>query len=460
MMKDMLKARQTQFAAYATVYVAVVLAVLVLVNFLANRYNKSFDSTTNKRYSLSEQTEKIVKNLNKDVTISYFDKSRGFQGARDLLGRYENLSNKVKVAYIDAEKEPVRARAAGVRSLPTTVIESGLKRDEAKSLTEEELTGAFIRVLKDGERNICFTTGLGEHQPDDTGGSGMSAAKEIAEKSNYKVRAISLLEKAEVPKDCTVVVSGGPRRDYPEAVASALKNYVEAGGKALFLTDPPLTGLRDDISPNPELWKVLNAWGVTSTDEIVLDTSGAGRLFRMGPEIPLVASYEQHPIVRDLKETASAMPLVRPLEAKGAVGQASTEKLFSSMANSFAKGVANLKGEIQINPEKDKKGPFVLGVAGTYKTGQANNSGRFVVIGSSSFAMNAYMNFGGNRDLFGNCLNWLAADEDLISIRPKDPEDRRIQVTRRQMNVLAWSALILLPLAVIAAGVSVWWRRR
>jgi ABC-type uncharacterized transport system involved in gliding motility auxiliary subunit len=460
MMKDIFKARQTQFAAYATVYISVVLAVLVLINFLANRYNKSFDSTTTKRYSLSEQTEKIVKNLNKDVTITYFDKTRGFQAARDLLSRYETLSNKVKVNFVDHEKDPIRARSAGIRSVPATVVESGLKRDEAKSLTEEEITGAFIRVLKDGERNICFTTGLGEHSPDETGGNGMSAAKEIAERSNYKVRAISLLEKPEIPQDCTVLVVGGPRRDYPEAIATSLKKYVEDGGKALFLVDPPLKGLRDDIDPNPELWKVLNGWGVTSTDEIVLDTSGAGRMFRMGPEIPLVASYEAHPIVRDLKETASAMPLARPLEAKGTVGQASSEKLFSSMANSFAKNVDSLKGEIRIDPEKDKKGPFSLGVAGTYKTAQANNSGRFVVIGTSSFAMNAYMNFGGNRDLFGNALNWLAADEDLISIRPKDPEDRRIQVTRRQMNILAWSTLILLPLAVIAAGISVWWRRR
>jgi ABC-type uncharacterized transport system involved in gliding motility auxiliary subunit len=460
-MNDFFKARQTQFAAYATVYIAVIVAVLGLINFLANRYNKSYDSTTNKRYSLSEQTEKIVKNLNKDVNITYFDRTaNGFPAARDLLSRYENLSSKVKINYVDLEKDPIKARSAGIRTVPTTLIEAGLKRDEAKSLTEEELTGAFIRVLKEADRNVCFLTGLGEHSPDENAGSGMSGAKEIAEKSNYKVRAISLLEKPEIPKDCSVVVVGGPRKDYPEAIASTLKAYVENGGRAMFLTDPPLQGLRDDISPNPELWKVLNSWGVSSSDDVVLDTSGAGRMFRMGPEIPLVASYEAHPIVRDLKETASAMPLARPLEVNPSAGKAAAVKLFSSMANSYAKNATGLKGEIAINPEKDKKGPFVLGAAGTYTTGQPNNNGRFVVIGSSSFAMNAYLNFGGNRDLFGNALNWLLADEDLISIRPKDPEDRRIQVTNRQMSLLMWSAMILLPLAVIASGISVWWRRR
>ena len=459
-MKDLFKQRQTQFAAYATVYIAVVVAILVLVNYVANKANISYDSTTNKRYSLSEQTEKIVKNLKNDVTISYYDKSRGFQAARDLLSRYENLSGKVKVKFVDVDKDPLTVRAAGVRTVPATVVESGLKRDEAKSITEEEITGALIRVLKDGVRNVCFATGLGEHSPDETGSNGYSAGKEVAEKSNYKVRAISLLESTQIPADCTVLVIGGPRRDYPEALANAIKIYVEKGGRALFLVDPPLQGLSNDIAPNPELWKVLNSWGVSSSDEIVLDTSGAGRFFRMGPEIPLVTAYDAHPIVRDLKETALAMPLARPLEVKSPTGQATVDKLFSSAANAYAKNVSAIKGEVRIDQEKDKKGPFVLGVAGTFKTGQPNNNGRFVVVGTSTFAMNGYISFGGNRDFFGNTLNWLAADEDLISIRPKDPEDRRIQATRSQMNMLAWTTLILLPLTIVAFGISVWWKRR
>jgi len=75
----------------------------------------------------------------------------------------------------------------------------------------------------------------------------------------------------------------------------------------------------------------------------------------MGPEIPLVASYESQPIVRDLKETASAMPLSRPLEVKASQGKATTEKLFSSMDKSFAKNVKAIKGEIAIDQKKTKK---------------------------------------------------------------------------------------------------------
>jgi len=455
-----LKARQTQYAAYAAVYITIVIAALILVNFLAQRYSKAYDSTSNKRFSLSEQTEKIVKNLSKDVNATYVDKASGFRTAKDLLDRYQALSPKLHVKYIDPTTDPVSAQASGVRAAGTLAVEAGARRDEAKSITEEEITGALIRVLKEGERNVCFTSGLGEHSVDDTSPSSYSGVKEVAERSNYKVRSISLLEKPEVPKDCTVLVVGGPRRDYPEAVAGAIKTYVEGGGRGLFMLDPPLKGMREDVAENPELVKVLSGWGVTPTNEIVLDVSGAGRFFRMGPEIPLVASYESQPIVRDLKETASAMPLSRPLDVKASEGKATTEKLFSSMDKSFAKNVNAIKGEIAIDPEKDKKGPFVLGVAGKYNNGVPNHEGRFVVFGSASFASNGYLKFGGNRDIVGNALNWLAADEELISIRPKDPEDRRIQLTNRQMGVVRYTTLILLPLLIALAGFSVWWQRR
>ena len=455
-----MKTRQTQYAAYATLYTAIVIAVLILANFLANRYSKAYDSTANKRFSLSEQTEKIVKNLSKDVNATYVDKATGFRTAKDLLDRYQALSTKLHVRYIDPNTDPVTAQASGVRTVGTLAVDTGSRRDEAKSITEEEITGALIRVLKEGERNVCFTTGLGEGSADDPGPTAYSGVKEVAERSNYKVRSISLLEKAEVPKDCTVVVVAGPKRDYPAAIADALKNYVEGGGRALFMLAPPLKGLTDDVSENPELIRVLSGWGVTPMPELVLDVSGAGRFFRMGPEIPLVGSYESQTIVRDLKETASAFPLSRPLEVKASTGKATTEKLFSSADRSVAKNVNAIKGDIAIDPDKDKKGPFVLGVAGKYNTGQPNHEGRFVVYGSSRFAVNGYLKFGGNRDLVGNSLNWLAADEEMISIRPKDPEDRRIQLTGRQMSVVRFTTLILLPLLIALAGFSVWWQRR
>ena len=237
---DWIKARQTKYTAYFTLYLLVIAAILGVANWLANRHDKSYDSTATKKFSLSPQTEKIVKNLKQDVKVSYFDKTSEFGRARDLLDRYDNLSTKLGIAYIDPDKKPQVAKSYGVRTYGTIYVEAGGKREEAKSLTEEEVTGALIRALKGGQRSVCVVSGSGEHGLDDSGRTGFSSVKELLEKNNYKTRSISLLEKPEVPKECTILMVGGPKYDYAPPVVDAVKKYVENGGRALLMLDPPL----------------------------------------------------------------------------------------------------------------------------------------------------------------------------------------------------------------------------
>ena len=241
MASQWLKARQTKYAAYAAIYIAVVIAAVVVANILADRYNKSFDATSNKRYSLSEQTAKIVKGLKQDATITYFDQSTRFREAKDLLDQYANLSRKVHVEYVDPDKNPQLAREAGIRnSTGTAVVQIGAKKEEAKNITEEGITGAFIRDLKSTARTVCFVTGSGEHQPDDREREGLSGFKDLLSKDDYASKTIELLEKAEVASDCTTLVIAGPTRNYEQPEVDAIKKYVEDGGRALLMLDPPL----------------------------------------------------------------------------------------------------------------------------------------------------------------------------------------------------------------------------
>src|SRR5580704_8066601 len=185
MQSDWMKTRQTKYSLYVTVYLVVIIAILGAVNWLANQHNKSYDSTSNKQFSLSDQTVKVVKGLTKDVTVTDYDKTSAFGTARDLLDRYGNLSTKLHVVYIDPDKKPQIAKAAAIRSYGQIAVDSGTKKEEAKSLTEEELTGALIRSLKSGERNVCLVSGSGEHGLEDSGRTGYSAVKEVLEKANY-----------------------------------------------------------------------------------------------------------------------------------------------------------------------------------------------------------------------------------------------------------------------------------
>jgi ABC-type uncharacterized transport system involved in gliding motility auxiliary subunit len=435
-------------------------AVLAAANYLAKQHDVSYDSTKNKLYSLSNQTDKVVKGLKEDVTVTYFDRATEFSRARDLLGRYASLSSRFKVVYVDLEKKPQLARSMGVRNLGTIFIQAGAKREEAKSLTEEEVTSALIRALKTGDRNACFVSGSGERSIDDSERSGLSALKESLDKNNYKARAISLIEKPEVPKDCTVLLVAGPHLDYTDTEVAAIRTYVEDGGRALFMLDPPLNVGRQATAENPALVKLLDDWGVTVDKDLVLDVSGAGQLFGLGPETPLILNYESQPIVREMKGMATVFPVARSLDTKSS-GKASADKLFSTSADSFA--TTNLStGEVRIDPKKDKKGPFALAVAGTFSGGKPGSQGRFVVVGSSTWASNGVLPARsiGNRDLFLNMMNWLSSDEDLISIRPKEPEDQSFVMTKSQSNLVFYWSMIIMPFAIVLSGFMVWWKRR
>ncbi|MFN7998986.1 MAG: GldG family protein [Bryobacteraceae bacterium] len=476
MRADWIKKRQTKYTAYVTVYILVIVAVLGVANFLANRYNKAYDSTSNKQFSLSDQTVKAAKNLKNDVTVTYFGETTQFPQARDLLDRYSNLSSKLHVQYIDPVKKPQLARAAGVRQEGTIVIDTGTKKESAKSLTEEEITGALIRSQKSGERNACFISGSGEHALDDSSGSGFSSLKEALERNNYKTRTVNLAQpagaapaatttigqvsqaKVEIPKDCTVLVAGGPKLAYSAAEVNAIKSYVENGGRALIMLDTPVRIGSQEGAENPDLAKLLTDWGVTPENDLALDTSGIGGIFGLGPEVPMITTYESQPIVRDFKEgVPSAMPLSRTFKVASA-GKVTVDKLLSTGDSSFA--TSNATGPI--DPKKGTKGPLVLAATGTYNTGNSNNPGRFVVYGSSIWAANNFLGSRSlvNRDLALNTFNWLTSDEDLISIRPKEPEDRRLNISGNRMSLIFWWSVILLPLTAVGSGLMVWWKRR
>ena len=149
---ELLKARQTKYAAYATLYILVMLAVVTVANVLANRYDKSFDATSNKRYSLSDQTVKIVKGLKQGATITYFGQVSSFSEAKDKLEMYGKLSPKVHVEYVDPDKNPQAARQAGIKNYGTTIVRIGTRTNEAKSTSEEDVSGAIIRDLKNNRR--------------------------------------------------------------------------------------------------------------------------------------------------------------------------------------------------------------------------------------------------------------------------------------------------------------------
>jgi ABC-type uncharacterized transport system involved in gliding motility auxiliary subunit len=481
---DWLKTRQAKSGAYMTLYVAVAFAILAAVNYLAVQYNKSYDATQGKLFSLSDQTVRVLRGLDRDVKIYYFDRKAQFKRAEDMLVRYANISNKVTVEYIDPDSKPEAAQAMNVRIYGTVFVEMGANREEAKSVNEEDVTSAIIKAIKGKEKKACLLTGHGEAGPDDQERDGFSTAKQEIEAANYTTETISLLERPEIPSDCTLLIVAGPDKDYLEPEIGILRKYVEGGGRVLFLLD---------YQKSPRLVELAATWGVRVNNDVVVDVSGIGQLFGGGPLAPLVAQYESHPISNGMGGAATFFPMTRSVEPGETVAHWSVSKLFSTTPNSFATTELKVNdGELIRDADKERQGPIPVGVAATYDVPESESSpaaaadaepkdeesgeskagdevnpldgeqkqGRIVVLGTSRLARNSYVGLGGNLDLFLNTLNWLSSDEDLISIRPKQPDNTPLEVSASEMQRILLGTVFGLPLVIIVAGIRVWWMRR
>jgi hypothetical protein len=159
---------------------------------------------------------------------------------------------------------------------------------------------------------------------------------------------------------------------------------------------------------------------------------------------------------------ATLFPFANAVQASvGFMPGAEFQMIAKTTANSWATKDVRSR-EVAFREGQDMKGPLALAGAGIFHDpgAPAAIETRYVVAGSADFISNAILAFNGNRDLFLNMMAWLSSDEDLISVRPRDPEERPVELTPTQLQMIFYLSLVVVPLAVVAGGLGVWWRRR
>ncbi|HEV2177086.1 MAG TPA: GldG family protein [Terriglobia bacterium] len=447
--------------ANLAVYTVVVIAIIVVANWFVNNHDKKWDLTPNQKYSLSPQTEKILKGLDRDVTLYVFNRKSEQGENRDLLQNYAAASRHLALRYVDPDGDPALSKELGVRTYGTIVVAAGDRHIEAQAATEEGISTALIRVLK-GQKSIYFVEGSGERNLDsaDTDRDGYSRVKKDLENESYEVKTVNLLQTMQIPADCALLVIAGPKHDYLPPEVDAIKKYLEGGGRALVMFDP----LVDPSAENPtNLAGLLAGWNVTLQNDLVIDQNPVAQMFGTSPAMPLIIKYGSSPIVEPLARVATLFPYTRSFEiGKDEKPGVVDTSLCDTSGASF--GVADFNAKMQkvsFRAGTDYKGPLTVAVAGSVTaTGGDKKEGRFVALGTSSLAANNYLGFQGNRDFFMNSVNWLTAEEDLISIRPKPPESQHLNLTQSQMSRIFYLGLIGAPLIIILIGVTVWWGRR
>ena len=450
--------RSSQLGSNAIILSLAVLAILAVLNFLSFRHSKRFDLTTEKAFTLSDQTRKIVGGLQKDVNVVRFPDPRSqapdAQHFDDLMTEYKHLSPHFKFQEVNPQEKPEVAKEYGAQHFNDVIVRSGdqkvpIETGFGGSVSEADVTNAILKVTRDTVKKVCFVTGHGEKSITDSAVDGYAQMAENLKKETYATDSVNLVSGNGVPADCAVLVIAGPTKPFFPQELAIVQKYLDGGGKALIEVDP---------DTDPKLDPIFQAWNIKVGNNVVIDVSGMGQLIGAGPAIPLVISYGDSPITKSLQRQMTFFPLARTVSiADTSKTDPSSVELLKTSENSYTK--PKLEQKVHYDPKTDQMGPLSLGVAANRQKGDKN--ARLVVIGDSDFAENQVLGGpGSDGDLFLNTVNWLAQDENLISIRPKSETSRHITLTLSQSTALAWIARFFLPGLVIVFGIALWWKRR
>ena len=466
--------RSTKYAGNYVVSLILVIAIVSGLNYIGQRHPKRIDTTRSGRFTLAPQTIQILKNIKKDTDIKAFFPGGDYAPLKELLVEYRTESPHIRYEFIDPDKQPDVAKQYDVTvygtvqnpftgtqlKFGTVIVSLGDRREKIEKRSEEveeqDLTNAIIKVGRSEAKKVYFIQGHGEKDPSDTDRAGFSEAKKALEDQGYQVGTVNLASEGKVPDDAKVLIQAGPATaPFPQEVQFINDFLNKGGGGFLLMVDP---------QPAPSFEPFLKEWGIKVGNNLVLDVSGAGRLMGTGPSVPLVLSYESHKIT-DRFKSMTFFPFTRSVEPEKTLPSGvMAEPLYKSNENSW--GETNLNNrEASYDPAADVKGPLSLAVAATKDVKPSSDKNpaaksRIVVTGTSSFPVNAYFPMQGNGNLFLNMVSWLAQDEDLISIRPKPPEDRRIVMSQGQLSMVRLITIFILPGIALVAGIAVVLNRR
>lgn len=458
-LRSFLGERSTKYGTSAVLASVFFLGILGALNYLSTRYHHRFDLTAENVFSLSPQSKSVVEGLDKDLKLQAFVEGGVNPELHDLLESYQYASPKVSVDMIDPDRRPELAEQYNITAYNTVRLQYGDNFSSVTQPSEESITNAIIKVTRATRQTLCFIEGHGEPDIEDQESAhGLSQMKAALSSENYEVKKILLASLEKVPEECAAVVIAGPERPFLEHELSALKEYLDGGGRALFLLAP---------QRSPELREFLEPWGVKVGEDVVVDQ--VVRLFQ-GPALglaPLVDTYDtQHEITRELKGR-TIFPMTRSVasDATGKPGLKVTEIVRTSPSSWAETDLTGLfERQVATLDATDTRGPVSIGVAveadlkemGVADEGDA----RLAVFGSIEFAENQH--FEGtffNRDLLLNTVGWLVGQTDLLSIRPRTMRASRVNFSQEEGTVIFYLSVLVLPELLLLAGLTVWWRR-
>lgn len=459
--RNMLSGRQARYGSNAAILAIAFTGIVVVLNVLiyqnATDWKLRWDWTENKDNTLAPETIDILTTLPDKVEARAYYTAQNASSRTTAQGLLDNFAfyggDKFTYEFIDPGENPLAANDDGVTKDGTVVLQLGENKEIVTLVNEKEVDSGLVRLLNPGEQKVYFLVGHGEFNFDDTGDTSITQLKTALGDRNYTAESLNLLATNAIPDDAKVLVIAGPQVPLSSAEVELIRAYLDQGGSLILLSEPvAVTQFGND--PDPLANYLEDSWGIKLQNDIILDLSS------QTPIVAIAASYGDHVITQKMQSIATIFPTARSVQAIGGVDGVSVTPLIQTAQQSWAEtDIASINsGQVAPDPNTDLIGPVNLAVVAN----NSNTGARVVVIGDSDFVTNQYYVAYGNSDLVLNSINWAAAQEDIISLTPKDTTTRTLQLPPQAyvLNLILFAVVLLLPGLMLITGIVVWAQRR
>jgi ABC-type uncharacterized transport system involved in gliding motility auxiliary subunit len=431
------------------IFVVLLLALAAGIAWVTRDIKTQWDLTQGNRNTLSPAAADVLKQLRGPVSITAYATAQDTEGdvrkaVQTFIAPFQRAKPDFTVAFIDPREQPQKAQAAGVRVNGELVVEFNGRSEHLTNLTEQDLSNLLLRLARSSERQVMYLDGHGEAKLDGRANHDLGDFGNQLSVKGFKTAPLNLATAQDVPDNAGILVIAGPRVDLLPGETGRIRRWVEKGGNLLWLVNnDSLRGLQP----------LADELGLNLLSGTVVDPRAAG--LKLPATFSLAAGYGQHRITENSTLT-SVYPYARRITpAEGSKWH------FTPLVEVAPDGwleTGGINDDVAFNKDRDIRGPIVIGAALERDVGERKQ--RVVVVGTAQFLSNQYAGLLGNMDLGINMVNWLAGDEALITIQPRNRQDLTLELSRAGLTLIGFGFLIVLPLVFLVTGVVIWWRRR
>lgn len=443
--------RQLQFQNL--VFVIALLTLSGLLAWLSTQYNIQTDWTSSGRNTLSIDSRKLLGEMPGKIHITAFARETPLlrNHIRDLVARYQREKDNVSLQFVNPDADPERVRELGITLDGELLVAYQGRSEKVQETTEQALTNSLLRVARQELRKVAFLTGHGERDPHGQANHDFGNFGKLLEKKGIQLDSLNLTETTLIPDDINLLVIAAPQVDLLAGEVQLIHRYLQEGGNLLWLVEPGgIAGLEP----------LAEALGIEVLPGIVVDATT--QLFGIDdPAFALITDYPMHAITRSMN-SLTLFPQAAALEVN-APEEWQVEPLLTTLDRAWTE-IGPISGTIRFDEDSDERfGPLDIAFVFTRQkpgSDEQNSEQRVLVIGDSDFLANTYLGNGANVDLGLKLFNWLNNDDKLVTITARTASDASLELSTLSQAVIGFSFLFIIPLMLIGAGITIWWRRR